>query len=74
MVELLRTNDVVLLSLVESILESAGLDYFVADRHMSVLEGSTGFMLRRVLVPADDLPRARRLLGDAGLEHELAHP
>ena len=72
MIELLRTNDIVLLSLVEAILSGAGLDYLVADQHMSVLEGSTAFMRRRVLVTADQLAQARRLMGEAGLEHELA--
>jgi hypothetical protein len=38
---------------------------------MSALEGSVGFLPRRVLVRDDDLARARRLLEDAGLGGEL---
>lgn len=72
MIELLRTNDLVLISLVEAILSERGIGYVVADQHMSVIEGSTGFMRRRVLVPADDRARARRLLDEAGLRDELA--
>jgi hypothetical protein len=38
---------------------------------MSALEGSTGFLPRRVLVDESQFPTARRLLAEAGLEHEL---
>jgi hypothetical protein len=38
---------------------------------MSVLEGSAGFLQRRVLVDADDKDEAIRLMRDAGLGHEL---
>ncbi|MDE3175603.1 MAG: DUF2007 domain-containing protein [Pseudomonadota bacterium] len=69
--ELLRTNDLVLISFIESLLDSAGLSYFVADQHMSAVEGSLGFLPRRVLVVAEDFSRARRLLSEAGLGAEL---
>jgi Putative prokaryotic signal transducing protein len=69
--ELVRTNDLVLISFIESLLDGAGLSYFVADRHMSAVEGSLGFLPRRILVPDDDLRAARRLLSDAGLSAEL---
>jgi hypothetical protein len=38
---------------------------------MSAVEGSIGFLPRRVLVDPDDAPRARRLLTEAGLAAEL---
>ena len=69
--ELLRTNDLVLISFVESLLDSAGLTYFVADRHMSAVEGSLGFLPRRILVAQEDFSPARRLLSEAGLAAEL---
>jgi hypothetical protein len=69
--ELVRTNDLVLISYVEFLLRSAGLSCLVADRHMSAAEGSLGFLPRRILVEDDDLARARRLLGEAGLDAEL---
>ena len=50
MEELLRTNDVVLISFVEALLRDAGIDHFVADQNMSVIEGSLGILPRRVLV------------------------
>jgi len=69
--ELVRTNDVVLISFIESLLDEAGLGYFVADRHMSAVEGSLGFLPRRILVVEEDAPAARRLLRDVGLAAEL---
>ena len=69
--EIVRTNDPVLLSAIEAFFESAGIPHLILDRNMSVLEGSLGIIPRRVLVPEDDAPRARRLLRDAGLGHEL---
>jgi uncharacterized protein (DUF1330 family) len=71
MIEIMRTNDLVLISFVEATFGAAGLRYFVADGHMSALEGSLGFLPRRILVEADDAAQARRLLVAAGLEHEL---
>ena len=71
MTELLRTNDLVLISLVEAIFQGAGIRFFIADGHMSALEGSVGFLPRRVLVEDGQLARARQLLVDAGLDHEL---
>jgi hypothetical protein len=71
MVELLRTNDLVLISLVEAILTDEGIDIFIADAFMSALEGSTGFMPRRVLVHEDLEKDARSLLEEAGLALEL---
>ncbi len=38
---------------------------------MSAVEGSLGFLPRRILVVEDDAPAARRLLRDAGLAAEL---
>ena len=71
MEELVRTNDVVLISVIESLLSGAEIGHLVLDEHMSVLEGSLGIIQRRVLVESDSAVRARRLLVDAGLGHEL---
>ena len=72
MIELVRTNDLVLISFVESLLDRAGVRFLVADGHMSAVEGSLGFLPRRILVDADERERARRLLQDAGLSRELS--
>jgi len=71
LIELLRTNDLVLISRIEAILAETGIDIFVADRHMSAVEGSLSFLPRRVLVASEAWPRARRILMDAGLASEL---
>jgi hypothetical protein len=69
--ELVRTNDMVLVSAVGALLNGAKIPHVVLDQNMSVLEGSLGILPRRVLVAEDYLPAARRLLTDAGLAHEL---
>lgn len=71
MIELMRTNDPVMLSFVEALLRDSGLSYFVADQNMSVIEGSLGILPRRVMVSEDDLEEARLLLKGAGIEEEL---
>ena len=71
MIELLRTNDLVLISLIETLLTQADVAFFVADQHMSAVEGSLGFLPRRIMIDADKLERARRLLREAGLSGEL---
>ena len=71
MKEILRTNDAVLVSAVEALLDGAHIPYLVLDQNMSVLEGSLGILPRRVLVGDDHSHSARRLLEDAGLAGEL---
>jgi hypothetical protein len=72
MIELLRTNDVVLISAIEALLRAEGIHLFVADQYMSVLEGSAGFLPRRLCAPADQAERARALLREAGFGRELS--
>jgi hypothetical protein len=69
--EIVRTNDMVLVSAIGALLDAADIHHMVLDQNMSVLEGSLGVLPRRVLVAEEDLSRARRLLTDAGLAHEL---
>jgi hypothetical protein len=71
MVEIVRTNDVVLVSFLQSLLENANIPVLVADTHMSALEVMNVIFPRRILVPDDDADQARRLIRDAGLEAEL---
>ena len=71
MKEILRANDPVLVSAVGALLDGAGIHHMVLDQNMSVLEGSLGILPRRVLVADDDVKRARQMLRDAGLGHEL---
>ncbi|MBS9477385.1 putative signal transducing protein [Ancylobacter radicis] len=69
--ELLRTNDIVLLSAIGALLDGAGIVYLMLDQHMSVMEGSIGLLPRRLLVEEDALDEARALLREAGLGAEL---
>jgi len=69
--ELVRTNDTVLVSAIEALLDGADIPHLVLDQNMSVLEGSLGILPRRVLVADDYLGAARRLMEDAGLGNEL---
>lgn len=69
--ELLRTNDVVLVSAVTALLDGAEIQHLLLDNNMSIVEGSLGVIPRRILVHEDDIQAARRLLNDAGLGHEL---
>jgi hypothetical protein len=73
MVEIVRTNDLVLVGFLQSLLENANIPVLVADAHMNALEGMIGVFPRRILVPDDHLAQARRLIADAGLEGELRH-
>ena len=69
--ELVRTNDPVLVSAIAALLEAANIPHTVFDGNMSVLEGSIGILPRRILVEDTHAARARQLLEDAGLGHEL---
>lgn len=65
--ELIRTNDLVLLSYIENLLQSAGIPPVIADTNMSVLEGSIGMLPRRLLVIDEDAEEARQIIKDADL-------
>lgn len=71
MIEIMRTNDPVLISFVESLLKEAQIKYFVADSNMSILEGSLGVLARRLMVESSREKEVRQLLIDAGIEQEL---
>ena len=68
MIELLRTNDPVLISWLTAILAEAGIEIIVFDAHTSILEGSANAIPRRLAVSSDDYDRACRVLEESG-EH-----
>ena len=72
--ELVRTNDIVLVSAIGALLDGANIHHLVLDQNMSVIEGSLGILPRRVLVPSDNVDEARRILRDAGIGGELESP
>jgi hypothetical protein len=69
--ELIRTNDAVLVSAVQALLDAAHIPHLTLDQNRSVLEGSIGILPRRILVNECCIDDARRLLEEAGLGHEL---
>ncbi|MGC4026978.1 MAG: DUF2007 domain-containing protein [Mesorhizobium sp.] len=71
MIELIRTNDAVVLSFVQSLLKDAGIECLLADQNMSVLDGSIGVLPRRIMVPEEDADEARKILSDAGIGNEI---
>ncbi|WP_378943965.1 DUF2007 domain-containing protein [Mesorhizobium sp. ANAO-SY3R2] len=71
MIELIRTNDPVIISFVESLLRDSGIGCFIADQNMSILDGSIGILPRRIMIDESDAEEARQLLADAGIEHEI---
>lgn len=71
MLELIRTNDPVVLSFAESLMRDFDIHCMIADQGMSILEGSIGVLQRRLLVDSDEADRARQILIDAGLGAEL---
>jgi hypothetical protein len=76
MIEIIRTNDAVVLSFAQSLLRDAGIDFLLADQNMSVLDGSIGVLPQRLLVSEDDENTVRRIFADAGIGNELreSHP
>ena len=70
MIEILRSNDPVLMSFATSVLRDAGIEHSVADAHMSVIDGSIGAVTNRILVSQEHYEGARRLLGEAGIPVE----
>lgn len=72
--EILRTNDMVVLSFARTVLGEAGIEVIQADTHMSVMEGSIGMFPRRMLVLEEDWHKARTALQEAGLGDWLIAP
>ena len=68
MIELLRTNDPVLISFVQATLADAGIEALVLDTHASILEGSASAIPRRIMVMDEDLETAKQILKTRGEE------
>lgn len=71
MKELLRSNNMITLSFVQSLMRDAGIECLWADQNMSTLEGSVGAIPQRILVDAAKLQEARQIIVEVGLEKEL---
>ena len=64
MEEVFRTNDLVKLSYIEHLLQEAGIRYFIADQHISAIEGNIGAFPRRVMVPEELKVQAEAALAE----------
>lgn len=71
MIAIIKTNNPITLNFAEAVLKDAKIEFFIADTHVSILEGSIGAIPRRLLVLEDDEEEARSALSGAGLEKEL---
>ncbi len=65
---LLKTTDPTVVSAATAYLKGEGIEAFVFDVHMSVLEGSIGIFPRRVMVHEDDAIKARELMRQLDIE------
>jgi hypothetical protein len=70
MIELVRSNDPVLISFVTSLLAEARIKHSVTDTHMNIIDGSIGAIPSRIMVAEDHLDEARRLVTEAGVQIE----
>ncbi|KAG1650449.1 tRNA1(Val) (adenine(37)-N6)-methyltransferase [Nymphon striatum] len=71
MEELLRSNNMITLSFVQSLMRDANIECLWTDRNTSTLEGSIGAIPQRILVDSDKIALAKKIIVDAGLENEL---
>ena len=62
MKELIRTNNIVLISWLEARLAEDGIEAVVFDQYASAIEGQVGPVQRRVMVLDEDFPRAQWIL------------
>lgn len=69
MIEVLRTNDVVLISAMKAELKANGIEAVELDSFTSVAEGSLGVLPRRLMVADEDAFRARIIHDDFRAAH-----
>ena len=67
----LKTNNPVVLNFAEVLLRDAGIAAVVFDAQASVMDGSLGFLPRRLMVEDEDYEAARRVLIDGLGEAQL---
>ena len=58
MKELIRTNDLILISRIQSILMNATIHYDLFDVYASTIEGSINAIQKRIVVSNDDFNRS----------------
>lgn len=71
MIEVLRTNNPIRLDYAMVLLKQAGCHPFVADRFMAAAEGGILAFERRVLVPDEYEAKAKDVLKQLDVPHDL---
>lgn len=61
----LKTLDPVVLNYAANVLEQEGIESVIFDTDASVMDGSMGFLPRRLMVLDEDFDRAQKLLRQA---------
>ena len=64
MKEVLRTNNLILISWVQTILDDAGIQNKLLDTHASNIEGNISAIQRRLVVSNDDFQQSQKLIND----------
>ena len=64
MKEVLRTNNLILISRVQTILDDAGIQNKLLDTHASNIEGNISAIQRRLVVSNDDFHQSQKLIND----------
>jgi hypothetical protein len=72
MKEILRTNNLALISKLCAMFDGAGFAYFVADFNASIVDGSIGVLPQRVMIAEDDEYAAKNLIRQEGLAEFLS--
>jgi len=67
MIELLRSNDAVILSFAEALLRDAGTKCAVLDHHMSITESTVDALNQRLTIRIEGETHARALIAEAGI-------
>lgn len=67
MKELLRSTDPTIIAFATALLEGEGIEVFDLDVHTSILEGSLGFLPRRLMVRDADHFVASAVIRDNGI-------
>ena len=66
----LKTNNPVLLSFAQSLLDAAQIECVVFDENASVMDGSLGILPRRLMVADDDFERGQAVLREGIIRNE----
>tara|TARA_X000000950_G_C13450364_1_gene471655 strand:- start:297 stop:512 length:216 start_codon:yes stop_codon:yes gene_type:complete len=67
---LIRSNDIIYLTWVKSILSHNNIEFFVLDESMASTEGNISAIPVRILVNDDDLKKAKYLISQTEIDNK----